>query len=60
MNITYKEAQEELQQIIHQLQAGAIDMDELSKKVKRAAGLIAHCRKRLRETEEELGGLFGE
>ncbi|MCG8329119.1 MAG: exodeoxyribonuclease VII small subunit [Chitinophagales bacterium] len=60
MNITYKEAQEELQQIIHQLQAGAIDMDELSKKVKRAADLIAHCRKRLRETEEELGGLFGE
>ena len=57
-DISYQEAQQELETIVQTLQQEHTDIDELSKKVKRAAELIAYCRQRLRETEEEIGGLF--
>ena len=59
-HISYKEAQEELQSIIQELQEGKLEVDELSKKVSRAAELIEYCREKLRTTEEQIGGLFGE
>ncbi len=60
MKINYEKAMEELQQIVAQLQEDKLTVDELSEKVKRAAELIAQCRKKLRQTEEELEGLLGD
>jgi exodeoxyribonuclease VII small subunit len=57
-DISYKEAQQELQQILQQLQEGQIDIDELSQQVSRAAELIHYCREKLRTAEEQIGGLF--
>lgn len=50
----YAEAYEELQTLLSDLENGDIDVDELSVKVKRAAELIAFCRKRLQDTEVEV------
>jgi len=58
MNLKYEEALQELQQIIAQLQEDQVSIDELSKKTKRAAELVEHCRAKLRETEADIGGLF--
>ena len=58
--MTYEDAARELQEILGQLQEDSISVDELSAKVKRAAELIEHCRAKLRETEEDIGGLFEE
>ena len=58
--MTYESAMEELQDIVNQLQAEAVKVDDLSAKVKRAAELVSFCREKLRKTEEELGGLFGQ
>jgi exodeoxyribonuclease VII small subunit len=51
---TYIEAYEELKRIIRELEQGNISVDELSEKVKRAALLIAVCKTKLTETEEEV------
>lgn len=58
--LTYDQAMEELQTIVKELQEQAVNMDELSDKVKRAADLLTHCREKLRSTEKETEGLFGE
>ena len=58
MKLSYEKAMEELQQLVAQLQEGQMSVDELAAKVKRAAELIAHCRRKLRQTEDELQGLF--
>lgn len=50
----------ELQQIVQELQEQAVNMDELSEKVKRSAELLTFCREKLRKTEAETQGLFGE
>jgi exodeoxyribonuclease VII small subunit len=54
----YEEAIKELQSIIDQLQEDQVSVDELSQKARRAAELIQLCREKLRETEEDIGGLF--
>lgn len=58
MNLSYEEALQELQGILQELQDGKTNIDELAAKAKRAKALITYCRAKLRETEEELGGLF--
>ena len=50
----YADAFEELQAILADLERGEIDVDDLSIKVKRAAELIAFCRKRLADAEVEV------
>ena len=50
----------ELQEIVRVLQEEAVDMDDLSTKVKRAAELLNYCREKLRKTEEETAGFFKE
>jgi exodeoxyribonuclease VII small subunit len=50
----YAEAFVELQAILVDLEGGEIDVDDLSAKVKRAAELIAFCRKRLADAEVEV------
>ena len=49
---------EELQQIIGDLQDEAINIDQLSNRVKRAAELIDYCKTKLRNTEADINRLM--
>ncbi len=60
MNLTYSEALRELQHLIAELQDEQVDVEELNRRVERAAELIRYCRERLREAGERLDGLLGE
>jgi exodeoxyribonuclease VII small subunit len=51
---SYKEAIEEIENIMYKLENEEIDLDELSKNVKRASELIANCKGKLRSTESEI------
>ena len=50
----YKEALEEIEQIVHRLENEDPDVDELSAMVKRAMNLIAQCKEKLRSTGDEI------
>ena len=52
--LLYTAAFDELQQIVRDMEAGEITVDELSVKVKRAAELIAICKNKLSSTEEDV------
>ena len=58
--ISYSEAMAEVEQILASLGDGAINIDTLSERVKRASELISLCRARLRKAEEEVAALLGE
>lgn len=59
-NPNYTEAFEELQQIVTEIEEGAISIDELSEKVKRAALLIKVCKAKLTNTEEDVNQILKE
>ena len=52
--LTYKEAMAEIEDIVTKLENNQLDVDELSGKVKRVSELIAFCKPKLHETEEEV------
>ena len=52
--LTYKEAMAEIEDIVTKLENNQLDVDELSGKVKRVSELIAFCKSKLHETEEEV------
>lgn len=56
----YTQAFEELQEIIVLLEQGAVSLDELSEKVRRAATLIRICRAKLTETEGDVNLILKE
>jgi len=56
----YTQAFEELQQIVSEIEAGEISVDELSEKVKRAALLINICKTKLANTEEDVNKILQE
>ena len=56
----YTEAYTELQEIVAEIEAGNISVDELSDKVKRAAQLIRICKSKLSSTEEEVTRILKE
>ncbi len=58
--ISYSEAMAEVEQILASLGDGAINIDTLSERVKRASELISLCRARLRKAEDEVAALLGE
>ena len=47
---TYAEASAELEQILHDIESGEIDLDLLTEKVERAAALLTVCRQKLAAT----------
>ena len=51
---TYAAASAELEQILHDIESGEIDLDVLSEKVERAAALLAICRQKLAATETKV------
>ncbi|HTL82408.1 MAG TPA: exodeoxyribonuclease VII small subunit [Bacteroidia bacterium] len=59
-DISYTDALNELNEISHAIEDESISIDELSKKVKRAAELITLCKTKLRVTEEEVKKIIGE
>jgi exodeoxyribonuclease VII small subunit len=60
IELNYTAAFEELQQIVRDMEAGEISVDELSIKVKRAAELIAICKNKLTSTEEDVNLILSE
>jgi exodeoxyribonuclease VII small subunit len=58
--MNYTEAFKELQEIVAEIEKGEATVDVLSQKVKRAAELIQHCKKTLRETESDVNSILQE
>jgi exodeoxyribonuclease VII small subunit len=50
----YKEAIEEIELIVEEIENESIDIDVLSDKVKRAAYLIKHCKSKLKSADNEV------
>lgn len=57
---TYKEAYEELQTILKDLENNETDVDVLSKKLKHANELIEYCKERLAKIEVDVDKLIQE
>lgn len=52
--LTYKEAIAEIEDILRQIENDEPDVDQLSEKVKRLSALVAWCREKLHNTEDEI------
>jgi len=51
---SYGEAITEIDEILEKIEAGELDVDELTAKVKRVANLLDICKKKLKTTETEI------
>ncbi len=51
---TYNEAITEIEEILQKIESGALDVDELTDKVKRVAFLLETCKRKLKTTETEI------
>ena len=58
--LTYAEAFDELRTIIESMQNDKCDIDRLAEMTKRASTLIAECRNRLTDTDEEIRKILAE
>ncbi|GET19953.1 exodeoxyribonuclease VII small subunit [Prolixibacter denitrificans] len=58
--ISYKEAVNEIEEILEQMESEELDVDELSDKVKRVSYLIKVCKDRLHQTEEEVENILNQ
>lgn len=56
--LTYKQAIEELEQIVQEIEGGDLDLDDLLKKVDRATSLISYCKAKLKHSESQLNELM--
>lgn len=56
--ITYKAAVEEIEDILAKIEGGKMDVDELSKNVKRVTELLKLCKNKLQKTEEEVNKIL--
>ncbi|WP_312364496.1 exodeoxyribonuclease VII small subunit [Sphingobacterium sp.] len=57
-NYTYKDAFNELQTIVGEIENGTTNIDELAEKIKRASDLIQVCKAKLTATEDEVNSLL--
>ncbi|OYD45682.1 exodeoxyribonuclease VII small subunit [Sphingobacterium cellulitidis] len=55
---TYKDAFEELQAIVSDIESGDIAVDELTEKINRASELLSICKAKLTASEEEVEKLL--
>jgi len=55
---TYKEAFEELQEIVSDIESGEIAVDELTEKINRASVLLSICKAKLTASEAEVEKLL--
>lgn len=52
--ISYRDAINEIEETIASIENGALDVDELSDKVKRVSELLVVCKDKLHNTEKEV------
>ena len=57
---TYREAYEQLEEILAKLENHELDVDELAQYVKKASELIKFCKGKLFETEKEVEKIIEE
>ena len=50
----YKDAVQEIESIVGEIENETIDLDLLTEKVKRAAYLIKYCKEKLKKTDDEI------
>jgi exodeoxyribonuclease VII small subunit len=55
---SYKDALNEIEDILRNIEEGKFDLDQLSEKVKRVSYLLNACKKKLRSTEDEIGKII--
>jgi exodeoxyribonuclease VII small subunit len=55
---SFNDAVIEIENILHNIESGDLDIDKLSVEVKRASELIKQCQKKLRSTEDEINSIF--
>ena len=58
--MTYREATQQLDQIMRAMQSDDCDIDKLTAMTRRATELIAECRSRLTATDEELRAILAD
>lgn len=58
--MTYREATQELEDILRAIENDSVDVDELTEKVKRSAQLIKFCKEKLRTAEKAIDQVFNE
>ncbi|MDE5661467.1 MAG: exodeoxyribonuclease VII small subunit [Muribaculaceae bacterium] len=58
--LTYSQALAELESILASLRSDSCDIDTLTERTRRAATLLAECRRRLTLTEEELSKVLAD
>jgi exodeoxyribonuclease VII small subunit len=51
---SYKEAIEEIESIVEEIENEAVNVDILTERVKRAAFLIKYCKNKLKKTDDEI------
>ena len=59
-NLSYSEAVSNIEEILHQIETGEMDIDELASKVKQASELLKLCKGKLFETEKEIEKILKE
>lgn len=57
-NITYQQAFKEVHEIIDEIEAGNVSLDDLSEKVNRASYLMSVCKQKLHTTEVEVQSIL--
>ena len=57
---SYNEAIEKLRAIVDEIEAGELDVDVLTEKVKEATRLIKLCKEKLYKTDEEVKKILAE
>ncbi len=58
--ISYREAVEEIEDILSKIENEELDVDELSDQVKRVSSLIKICKEKLFKTQEEVEQILDE
>ncbi len=58
--LTYREATQELEEILRAIENDAVDVDELTQKVQRSSQLIKFCKEKLRKAEKAIDQVFNE
>ncbi|WP_163717153.1 exodeoxyribonuclease VII small subunit [Mangrovibacterium lignilyticum] len=58
--VSYKEAVEEIDEILEKIENEELDVDELSDKVKRVSVLIKFCKEKLHKTQSEVENILKE
>lgn len=56
--LTYQQAFEELEEITNDIESEEVSVDDLAKKVKRAADLLEICNAKLKMTETEVNKII--